>query len=107
MESSQHGRDRPLPSAVVKEFRRHFPPMSYRLLSQISENVTLGSICAFPKKRCGDLCATRLNQDGPGRGPKEGTGIGLFMSKVIIEKGMMGSITVHNIAGGAEFRIEV
>ena len=41
------------------------------------------------------------------KGPKEGTGIGLFMSKVIIEKGMMGSITAHNIADGAEFRIEV
>jgi hypothetical protein len=29
------------------------------------------------------------------------------MSKVIIEKGMKGSITAHNIADDAEFRIEV
>jgi hypothetical protein len=35
------------------------------------------------------------------------TGIGLFMAKAIIEKGMGGSLTVRNVAGGAEFRIEV
>jgi hypothetical protein len=29
------------------------------------------------------------------------------MAKSIIEKGMGGSLTVRNVAGGAEFRIEV
>jgi len=37
----------------------------------------------------------------------KGTGIGLFMSKTIIEKNMGGRLTVRNVAGGAEFRIEV
>ena len=40
------------------------------------------------------------------KGP-QGTGVGLFMSKSIIEKNMGGMLTVHNIAGGTEFRIEV
>ncbi|GAC1447429.1 MAG: hypothetical protein PVSMB11_08780 [Desulfuromonadaceae bacterium] len=37
----------------------------------------------------------------------KGSGIGLFMSKTIIEKNMGGKLTVHNTGSGAEFRIEV
>jgi two-component system C4-dicarboxylate transport sensor histidine kinase DctB len=37
----------------------------------------------------------------------KGTGIGLYMSKVIIEQNMGGSLTVSNVEGGAEFRVEV
>lgn len=36
-----------------------------------------------------------------------GTGIGLHMSKNIIEKNMNGSLTAHNIDSGAQFRIAV
>jgi len=41
------------------------------------------------------------------KGPQVGTGIGLFMSKTIIEKNMGGRLTVRNTDIGAEFRIEV
>ena len=41
------------------------------------------------------------------KGPDKGTGIGLFMSKAIIEKNIGGRLSVRNIVGGAEFRIEV
>ncbi len=41
------------------------------------------------------------------KGPDKGTGIGLFMSKSIIEKSMNGQLTVRNTGEGAEFRIEV
>ncbi|KWT75950.1 two-component sensor histidine kinase [Candidatus Magnetominusculus xianensis] len=37
----------------------------------------------------------------------EGTGIGLYMSKQIIEKSMDGSLTFRNTDDGAEFRIAV
>lgn len=39
------------------------------------------------------------------KGPNKGTGIGLFMSKTIIEKSLNGSISVRNTATGTEFRI--
>ena len=41
------------------------------------------------------------------KGPQQGTGVGLFMSKSIIEKNMGGRLDVRNTSQGAEFRIEV
>jgi PAS domain S-box-containing protein len=41
------------------------------------------------------------------KGPEKGTGIGLFMSRTIIEKSMKGRLTARNVTGGAEFMIEV
>jgi len=40
------------------------------------------------------------------RGPEQGTGIGLYMSKIIIEKNIPGRLTVRNTSKGAQFRIE-
>jgi C4-dicarboxylate-specific signal transduction histidine kinase len=40
------------------------------------------------------------------KGP-QGTGIGLYMSKMIIENNMSGSLTAQNIKGGASFRVLV
>jgi len=37
----------------------------------------------------------------------KGTGVGLFISKRIIETKMAGRLTARNVAGGAEFRIEL
>ena len=41
------------------------------------------------------------------KGPDRGTGVGLYMSRTIIERNMGGSLTVQNVAGGAQFRIAV
>lgn len=41
------------------------------------------------------------------KGLQHGTGIGLFMSRTIIENNMGGRLTVRNTEVGAEFRIEV
>jgi PAS domain S-box-containing protein len=41
------------------------------------------------------------------KGPQHGTGLGLFMSKTIVENNMGGRLTVRNSPVGAEFRIEV
>jgi C4-dicarboxylate-specific signal transduction histidine kinase len=41
------------------------------------------------------------------KGPDKGTGVGLYMSKIIIEKNMNGSLTARNVEGGAQFRIVV
>jgi PAS domain S-box-containing protein len=41
------------------------------------------------------------------KGLQQGTGVGLFMSKTIIEKNMGGRLTVCNTVSGAEFRIAV
>lgn len=41
------------------------------------------------------------------KGPDKGTGVGLYMSKVIIEKNMNGRLAARNGEDGAEFRIEV
>ena len=41
------------------------------------------------------------------KSPDKGTGIGLFMSKMIIERNMGGRLSVRNSEEGAEFIIEV
>jgi len=41
------------------------------------------------------------------KGPQLGTGVGLFMSKSIIERNMGGSLQVRNTEEGAEFRIRL
>ena len=37
----------------------------------------------------------------------KGTGVGLYMAKMIIEKNMDGKLSARNLKYGAEFRIEI
>lgn len=37
----------------------------------------------------------------------KGTGVGLFLAKMIIEKNMGGRLTFRKVEGGAEFEIQV
>ena len=37
----------------------------------------------------------------------KGTGVGLYMSKTIVEKNMSGKFTCKNVAGGAEFKVVI
>ncbi|MBF0337505.1 MAG: hybrid sensor histidine kinase/response regulator [Nitrospirae bacterium] len=41
------------------------------------------------------------------KGPKSGTGLGLYIARQFIELDMGGKLTARNIDGGAEFRIEL
>jgi len=41
------------------------------------------------------------------KGPEQGTGLGLFISRTLIERHMGGILSVRNVEGGAEFRIEI
>ena len=41
------------------------------------------------------------------KGADKGTGVGLYMSRIIIEKNMGGTLSARNTGSGAEFRIEV
>ncbi|UFS70932.1 ATP-binding protein [Geomonas sp. RF6] len=41
------------------------------------------------------------------KGPEKGTGIGLYMSKMIVERNLGGTLTVRNVQEGAQFRIEM
>jgi signal transduction histidine kinase len=41
------------------------------------------------------------------KGKLTGTGLGLYISKTIIERNMAGRLSVKNIEGGAEFKIEL
>lgn len=54
----------------------------------------------------GDIIGKVFDPHFSTKGP-QGTGIGLFMAKNIIERNMAGRLTVHNSGGGAEFSIEI
>jgi signal transduction histidine kinase len=41
------------------------------------------------------------------KGPQQGTGLGLYMAKMIIEKNMRGRLSVRNGSNGAEFCVEI
>ena len=79
-----------------------------QVLVTLSEenNHSLLKICdnagGIPEKIIHKIFNPHFTTKGP-----QGTGIGLFMAKSIIERNMQGKLTVTNTSEGAEFRIEV
>ena len=87
----EHKTERPL--VVLRLFREHG-----KSVLTVTDNA--GGI---PDEIIGRVFDPYFTTKSPGRG----AGIGLFLSKTIIEKNMSGSLNVRNVTGGAQFRIEV
>ncbi len=81
--------------------------------AQISIRITAekGRSVVYIRDNCGgipeDVMPRIFDPYFTTRAPDRGTGIGLYMSKVIIEQNMSGKLTVRNLDNGAEFRVEV
>jgi len=89
--------------AIVK----HLPPISGRVDIAITEQDGLG--CVSVRDNGGGIPADIIGRifDPYFSTKKDGSGIGLFMSKLIIAQHMNGNIKAKNIDGGTEFRIWV
>jgi len=87
--------------AILKQH----PPISGRVDIGITEQDSLG--CISVRDTGGGIPADILDRIfDPYFSTKErGRGIGLYMSKMVIEHNMNGSITAKNINDGAEFRV--
>ena len=90
---------------VMLEKRVDSPRITIRIFSDNDRSVLTvrdngGGIAAGTLPRIFDPYFTTKHQ-------AQGAGIGLYMSKVIIEQNMGGRLTARNVAGGAEFRIEL
>lgn len=88
-------------------FERHI--QEPRILVRITtEN---GRSVVYIRDNCGgipeDIMTKIFDPYFTTREPDKGTGIGLYMSKVIIEQNMNGKLTARNLDAGAEFRVEV
>ena len=81
------------------------PAISIRLMTEGSKTVVTitDNAGGIPEEIIGKIFEPYFTT----KGPEQGTGIGLFMCKTIIEKNMDGALSARNISGGAEFRIEV
>ena len=78
---------------------------------RIRVTVQNGRSAVFIRDNCGgiseDIMPKIFDPYFTTRPPDKGTGIGLYMSKVIIEQNMGGHLSAHNTEDGVEFRIEV
>ena len=77
-------------------------------VSIVQEN---GSAVLYIRDNCGgipdDILPKIFDPYFTTRGLDKGTGVGLHMSRTIIEQNMGGRLSARNVDGGAEFRIEV
>ncbi|MDP8221637.1 MAG: tetratricopeptide repeat-containing sensor histidine kinase [Candidatus Stygibacter frigidus] len=83
------------PAILIKSF---ISPRSKRAILTIQDNA--GGIKT-------DVISKIFNPYFSTKSREKGTGLGLYMSKVIIENNMKGSLTVKNTPSGACFRIEI
>jgi C4-dicarboxylate-specific signal transduction histidine kinase len=111
----------------IHGYRNEFAQVLLNILINAKDVLTEREVVA-PKvtiatSRAGGLAVVTIADNGGGipedfigkifdpyfttKGPQQGTGIGLYMAKIILEKNMGGRLTARNIAGGAEFRIEL
>ncbi len=88
-----HKRKTPRPKIVIKGFRE-----AGKCVVTITDNG--GGISEHIMDRIFEPYVTTKEK-------KSSMGIGLYMSKTIIEKNMQGKLSARNIANGAEFRIEI
>jgi signal transduction histidine kinase len=69
-------------------------------MAMVTVTDNAGGIRAAALDSIFDMNFTTKEQSG-------GTGIGLYMSRNIIERDMGGDLTAANVAGGAQFRIRL
>ena len=103
MVKSAHGnRSRPIvPARIIikdKEIKISLGKYDNKTILKISDNA--GGIKNDVLPKVFDPYFTTKEQG-------KGTGVGLYMSKTIVEKNMNGKLTCKNIAGGAEFKIVI
>jgi len=90
---------------IFKERRTEKPRLAIKTFAEAKRAVVTVTDNAggIPERAIGkvfDLYFTTKEATG-------GTGIGLYMAKSIIEKHMKGSLSVTNVDGGAQFRLEI
>ncbi|QWR78192.1 PAS domain S-box protein [Candidatus Magnetomonas plexicatena] len=78
---------------------------------KLNEDVTTGRVIISVSDNGGEIPADIKNKVFEPyfttKDKAQGVGMGLYMAKVIIEKNMKGTISVRNIDGWCEFRIEI
>ncbi|MDA8431206.1 MAG: cache domain-containing protein [Geobacteraceae bacterium] len=115
------------PEASVIGYRNEYAQVLLNILSNakdvLVERDVTGPRIDISIFRKGDCSVVTITDNGGGISPDimpkifdpyfttkdkmQGTGIGLYMSKIIIEQNMGGCLTAENIEGGVAFRIEV
>ena len=118
-----HAADDPVVTGHQNEFSQAVLNILFNARDAFLERKVERRIISITVKSEGGYAAVRIRDNAGGvpeeiidrifdpyfttRGPEQGTGIGLYMSKVIIEKNIQGRLTVRNVENGAEFTIEV
>jgi PAS domain S-box-containing protein len=113
------------PEVIAMGFPNELSQVILNLLANardaIQDTPGLSGLIQIEVSREGDNALLRVSDNGGGipvtplerifepyfTSKDTGTGLGLYMSKVILEQGMKGTITARNIPGGAEFSLTI